>query len=315
LSLLVVGSLGIDTIETPFGRVENVLGGSATYISTAASYFVTPIRLVGVVGGDFTQEYMDFLESREVDLEGLQIIKNGKTFRWGGRYHYDLNKRDTLFTDLNVFEHFDPIIPAAYRKTSYVCLGNIDPVLQRRVLEQIEKPKLVIGDTMDFWITGKNAELKATLKLMDVLVINETEARQLTQEPNLVRAAKGVMKMGPRIVIIKKGEHGALMVTENTIFSAPAYPLENIYDPTGAGDSFAGGFIGYIAKMDDFSDEMLKRAVIYGSTMASFCVERFSIERLKDLSYLEIQDRFREFKELSKFEEEVKASPASDWRV
>jgi sugar/nucleoside kinase (ribokinase family) len=315
LSILVVGSLGIDTIETPFGRVENVLGGSATYISTAASYFVTPIRLVGVVGGDFTQEYMDFLESREVDLEGLQIIKNGKTFRWGGRYHYDLNKRDTLFTDLNVFEHFDPIIPAAYRKTSYVCLGNIDPVLQRRVLEQIEKPKLVIGDTMDFWITGKNAELKATLKLMDVLVINETEARQLTQEPNLVRAAKGVMKMGPRIVIIKKGEHGALMVTENTIFSAPAYPLENIYDPTGAGDSFAGGFIGYIAKMDDFSDEMLKRAVIYGSTMASFCVERFSIERLKDLSYLEIQDRFREFKELSKFEEEVKASPASDWRV
>ncbi|HEV8538895.1 MAG TPA: PfkB family carbohydrate kinase [Bacteroidota bacterium] len=315
MSILVVGSLGIDTIETPFGRVENVLGGSATYISTAASYFVTPIRLVGVVGGDFTQEYMDFLESREVDLEGLQIIKNGKTFRWGGRYHYDLNKRDTLFTDLNVFEHFDPIIPAAYRKTSYVCLGNIDPVLQRRVLEQIEKPKLVIGDTMDFWITGKNAELKATLKLMDVLVINETEARQLTQEPNLVRAAKGVMKMGPRIVIIKKGEHGALMVTENTIFSAPAYPLENIYDPTGAGDSFAGGFIGYIAKMDDFSDEMLKRAVIYGSTMASFCVERFSIERLKDLSYLEIQDRFREFKELSKFEEEVKASPASDWRV
>ncbi len=306
MSLLVVGSLGIDTIETPFGRVENVLGGSATYISTAASYFITPIRLVGVVGGDFTEKYIDFLEGREIDLEGLQIVKNGKTFRWGGRYHYDLNKRDTLFTDLNVFEHFDPIIPAAYCKTSYVCLGNIDPVLQRRVLEQISKPKLVVGDTMDFWIRGKNAELKKTLKLVDVLVLNETEARQLTEEPNLIKAARGIMRMGPNIVIIKKGEHGALMLTENTVFSAPAYPLENIYDPTGAGDSFAGGFIGYLAKMDDVSDEALKRAVIYGSTMASFCVERFSLERLKDLTYLEIQDRFREFKELSKFEEEVR---------
>ncbi len=306
MSLLVVGSLGIDTIETPFGRVENVLGGSATYISTAASYFVTPIRLVGVVGGDFTQQYIDILESRDVDLEGLQIVKDGKTFRWGGRYHYDLNTRDTLFTELNVFEHFDPVIPPAYRRTSYVCLGNIDPVLQRRVLEQIEKPKIVIGDTMNFWITGKKNELMKTLKLMDVLVINETEARQLTEEPNLIKAAKRIIQFGPRTVIIKKGEHGALMFTENTIFSAPAYPLENIYDPTGAGDSFAGGFIGYLAKMDDTSDETLKRAVIYGSTMASFCVEKFSLDRLKDLSYLEIQDRFREFKELSKFEEEVK---------
>jgi len=306
VSLLVVGSLGIDTIETPFGRVENVLGGSATYISTAASYFVTPIRLVGVVGGDFTQQYIDILESRDVDLEGLQIVKDGKTFRWGGRYHYDLNTRDTLFTELNVFEHFDPVIPPAYRRTSYVCLGNIDPVLQRRVLEQIEKPKIVIGDTMNFWITGKKNELMKTLKLMDVLVINETEARQLTEEPNLIKAAKRIIQFGPRTVIIKKGEHGALMFTENTIFSAPAYPLENIYDPTGAGDSFAGGFIGYLAKMDDTSDETLKRAVIYGSTMASFCVEKFSLDRLKDLSYLEIQDRFREFKELSKFEEEVK---------
>ena len=306
MSLLVVGSLGIDTIETPFGRVENVLGGSATYISTAASYFVTPIRLVGVVGGDFTEQYIDFLESREIDLEGMQVVADGKTFRWGGRYHYDLNLRDTLFTELNVFEHFDPVIPPAYRRTSYVCLGNIDPALQRRVLEQIEKPKLVIGDTMNFWITGKNGELKQTLKLLDVLIVNETEARQLTEEPNLVKAAKGIMRLGPKIVIIKKGEHGALMLTENTVFSAPAYPLENIYDPTGAGDSFAGGFIGYLAKTDDFSDDALKRAVIYGSTMASFCVERFSLDRLKDLSYLEIQDRFREFKELSKFEEEVR---------
>ncbi|MBI1807363.1 MAG: sugar kinase [Ignavibacteria bacterium] len=305
MSLLVVGSVGIDTIETPFGRVTDVLGGSSTYIAIAASYFVTPIKLVGVVGGDFPKEYFDFLESRDIDLEGLQVIKSGKTFRWGGRYLYDLNTRDTLFTDLNVFEHFNPVIPESYRKTTYVCLGNIDPVLQRRVLEQIERPRLVVGDTMNFWIKGKNAELRETLKLMDVLVINEAEARQLTNEPNLIKAARTIMMLGPRVVIIKKGEHGALLVTESTIFVAPAYPLENINDPTGAGDAFAGGFIGWIAKMDDFSDESLKRAVIHGSTLASFCVERFSLERFKDLTYLEILDRFREFRELSKFDEAI----------
>lgn len=304
MSLLVVGSLGIDTIETPFGRVENTIGGSAVYISTAASYFISPIRLVGVVGGDFPRSAISFLEEREVDLEGLQIIQEGKTFRWGGRYHYDLNSRDTLFTDLNVFEHFDPVIPETYRKTTYVCLGNIDPVLQRRVLNQMEKPKLVVGDTMNFWIRGKNAELAATLKLVDVLIINDSEARQLADEPNLIKAAKSIMKMGPRVVIIKKGEHGALLITQTTIFSAPAYPLENIYDPTGAGDAFAGGFIGWLARTDDLSEENFKRAVIYGSALASFCVERFSIERLKDLTYLEIQDRFREFRTLSKFDEE-----------
>jgi sugar/nucleoside kinase (ribokinase family) len=307
MSLLVVGSLGIDTIETPFGRVKDVLGGSATYISTAASYFVAPVRLVGVVGGDFTKEYIEFLESRNVDLEGMQIVKEGKTFRWGGRYNYDLNTRDTLFTDLNVFEHFDPVIPSSYRKSSYVCLGNIDPVLQKRVLEQIEKPRLVIGDTMDFWIKRKNAELRETLKLMDVLVVNETEARLMTNEPNLIRAARSIIRLGPRIVIIKKGEHGALMITERSIFSAPAYPLEIINDPTGAGDAFAGGFIGWIAKTDDISEENCRRAVIYGSALASFCVERFSLERLKDLAYFEIQDRYREFRELSKFDEEVLA--------
>ncbi len=305
MSLLVVGSVAIDDIETPFGKVQNALGGSATYISVAASYFVTPVRLVGVVGGDFPTEAIDFLELREIDLEGLQIIKEGKTFRWGGRYHYDLNTRDTLFTDLNVFEHFKPVIPESYRKTTYVCLGNIDPVLQRNVLEQIDKPRLVIGDTMNFWIKGKNAELKKTLKLIDVIVVNDSEARQLTEEPNLIKAAKKIIGMGPKVVIVKKGEHGALLVTERTIFFAPAYPLEIINDPTGAGDAFAGGFIGWIAKTDDLSEENLKRAVIYGSALASFCVEEFSIERLKDLSYLEIQDRFREFRELSKFDEEV----------
>jgi sugar/nucleoside kinase (ribokinase family) len=305
MSLLVVGSLGIDTIETPFGRVENVLGGSATYVATAASYFVTPVRLVGVVGSDFPKEYINFLESRDIDLEGMQIVEGGKTFRWGGKYAYDMNSRETLFTDLNVFEHFNPIIPDSYKKTTYVCLGNIDPVLQRKVLEQIEKPRLVIGDTMNFWIKGKNAELKKTLKQMDVLVLNDAEARQLTNEPNLIKAAKNIIGMGPKIVIIKKGEHGALLVTEKTIFSAPAYPLETINDPTGAGDAFAGGFIGWIAKTDDLSEENFKRAVIYGSALASFSVERFSLERLKDLSYLEIHDRFREFRELSKFDEEV----------
>ncbi len=307
MSLLVVGSLGIDTIETPFGRVEDVLGGSATYIATAASYFVTPIRLVGVVGGDFKKEYIDFLESRDIDLEGLQIMEGGKTFRWGGRYHYDLNTRDTLFTELNCFEHFNPIIPESYRKTTYVCLGNIDPDLQRRVLEQIAKPRLVIGDTMNFWIKGKNKELLATLKLMDVLVVNESEVRELTGEPNLIKAAKLIIRMGPKTVVVKKGEHGALMVTERTIFSAPAYPLENINDPTGAGDAFAGGFIGWIARTDDLSDDNIKRAVIYGSALASFCVERFSLDRLKELTYLEIQDRFRSFRELSKFDEEAAA--------
>ncbi|MBI4810398.1 MAG: sugar kinase [Ignavibacteriales bacterium] len=303
MSLLVVGSLAIDTIETPFGKVENVLGGSATYISIAASYFVTPVRLVGVVGGDFKKEYIKFLEDREIDLEGLQIIQDGKTFRWGGRYHYDLNVRDTLFTDLNVFQHFNPVIPASFKKTTYVCLGNIDPILQRNVLEQIEKPRLVVGDTMNFWITGKNSELKKTLKLLDVIILNEAEARELTNEPNLIRAGKAIMELGPRIVVIKKGEHGALLITANTIFSAPAYPLENIYDPTGAGDSFAGGFIGWIAKTDDISDDNLKRAVVHGSTLASFCVERFSLDRFKDLTYFEILDRFREFREISKFDE------------
>jgi sugar/nucleoside kinase (ribokinase family) len=302
MSLLIVGSVGIDTIETPFGRIENALGGSATYIATSASYFVTPIRLVGVVGSDFPKADTEFLESREIDLEGLQRVAGGKTFRWGGRYEYDLNSRVTLFTELNVFEHFNPIIPDAYKKTTYVCLGNIDPVLQRRVLEQIEKPRLVVGDTMNFWINGKNAELKETLKMMDVFILNESEARQLTNEPNLIKAAKNIIRLGPKVVIVKKGEHGALLVTERTIFSAPAYPLENINDPTGAGDSFAGGFIGWIAKTDDLSEENFKRAVIYGSALASFCVERFSLDRLKDLSYPEIQGRFREFRELSKFE-------------
>ena len=307
MSLLVVGSIAIDTIETPFGRVENVLGGSSTYIATAASYFVSPVKLVGVVGGDFREEYIKFLESRDIDLEGLQIVKGSSTFRWGGRYHYDLNVRDTLFTELNVFEHLNPVIPESYRKTTYVCLGNIDPVLQRSVLEQIQKPRLVVGDTMNFWIQGKRDELMKTLALLDVLILNDAEARELSNEPNLIKAGKAIMRMGPRVIIIKKGEHGAMLITERTIFTAPAYPLEDINDPTGAGDSFAGGFIGWIAKTDDYSDENLKRAVVHGSTLASFCVERFSLDRFKDLTYLEILDRFRAFRELSRFDESIEA--------
>ena len=301
MGLLVVGSLALDTIETPFGKAKEALGGSAVYISVAASYFTAPIRLVGIVGGDFPQSAIDFLNERSIDLEGLERIPEGKTFQWSGKYHYDLNVRDTLFTKLNVFEKFDPKIPDSYRRSKYVVLGNIDPVLQRRVLEQIEKPRLVIGDTMNFWIEGKRNELMETLKNLDVLIINDSEARLLAHEPNLIRAAKKIISYGPKILIIKKGEHGALLVTDNVIFSAPAYPMENIYDPTGAGDTFAGGFIGWLAKSDDVSDENLKKAVIYGSAMASFCVEKFSIEGLKDLTYLKIQDRFRAFKDLSDF--------------
>jgi len=303
VSVLVVGSLALDSIETPFGSKDNALGGSATYISAAASYFTNPIRLVGIVGGDFPKAGIEFLEGRKVDLEGLEVVKDGKTFRWGGKYHYDLNNRDTLFTELNAFEKFDPKIPARYRKSRFVCLGNIDPELQLKVLDQIDKPRLIICDTMNYWIEGKITELRRTLKRINVLIVNDSEARLLAKEPNLIKAARAIREMGPEIVIIKKGEHGALLITEQTVFSAPAYPMENIFDPTGAGDTFAGGFVGWLAKSDDISEDNLKRAVIYGSALASFCVERFGVERLADLDYLQIQDRFREFRELSRFDE------------
>jgi sugar/nucleoside kinase (ribokinase family) len=304
VSVLVVGSLAVDSIETPFGSVNETVGGSATYISAAASYFVSPIRLVGVVGGDFPAKGLAFLEERNVDLDGLEVIKEGKTFRWAGRYHYDLNERDTLYTDLNVFETFDPKIPEKFRKTKNVCLGNIDPVLQRRVLEQMDGPRLVVCDTMNYWINGKRKELEETLQMINVLILNDSEARLLSREPNLIKAGKVIRGMGPGTVIIKKGEHGALLLTESVVFSAPAYPMENIFDPTGAGDSFAGGFTGWLARTEDLSEENLKRAVIYGSTLASFCVEKFGVEGLSDLTYLTIQDRFREFRELSRFEED-----------
>lgn len=302
MSLLVVGSLALDTIETPFGKAERTLGGSATFISVAASYFIQPVRLVGVVGGDFPKKELEYFEEREIDLEGLQVIEEGKTFHWHGKYDYDLNSRESLVTELNVFADFDPVVPEAFRRSRYLCLGNINPELQKKVFQQMEDTKLIVADTMNFWISGKPEALMDVLECINVLIINDSEARELSKEANLFKAAKKIQSFGPKIVIIKKGEHGALLFYENELFSAPAYPLESIYDPTGAGDSFAGGFIGYIAKTDDISFENMKRAVIFGSTIASFCVEKFSLEGTRDLSHIQIKDRFNEFTRFSKFD-------------
>lgn len=304
MGLLVVGSLGLDTVATPFDKVEEALGGSATYISLASSYFCAPIDIVGIVGDDFPKQYVNLLEQHNINLDGLQIIEGGKTFRWSAKYHYDLNVRDTLLTELNVFENFDPIIPENLKKSKYVCLGNIDPILQMRVLDQLSDSPFVVCDTMNYWIEGMKDELLKLLKRVNVLIINDSEARLLAHEPNLIKSAKTIREMGPEILIIKKGEHGALLFTEDIVFSAPAYPLEMIYDPTGAGDTFAGGFVGYLYRTQDTNPENLKCAVIYGSAMASFCVERFSTKGLEELSYLRIQDRFREFKNLSRFDEQ-----------
>ncbi len=302
MGLLIVGSLALDTVITPFDKVEDALGGSATYIALAASYFSGPVELVGVVGNDFPDEYIKLLEDHSVDLAGLQK-EEGKTFRWGGKYHYDLNVRDTLFTYLNVFENFDPVIPEKFKKSKYVCLGNIDPTLQLKVLEQMIDPQLVVCDTMNYWIEGMKEELLQLLKRVDVLIINDSEARLLAQEPNLIKASKMIRDLGPKTLIIKKGEHGAMLFSDETVFSAPAYPMEMIYDPTGAGDSFAGGFTGYLFKTRDLSPNNLKCAVIYGSSMASFCVEKFSTKGLEELSNLKIQDRYRELLNISRIDE------------
>lgn len=300
MSILVVGSVAFDTIETPFGKVDDALGGSAVYFSAAAAYF-SPVRLVAVVGEDFPPDALNFLEERRVDLEGL-ATEAGKTFRWGGRYGFDLNTRDTLYTHLNVFENFQPVIPDRYRDSRYIFLANIAPELQLEVLRQIDDPKLVALDTMNFWIERSLPALKEVLRAVDVLVINDSEARQLAGEPNLVKATRTIHDMGPRHVIIKKGEHGAMLSSGDAFFWAPAYPLEFIYDPTGAGDTFAGGFMGYLAKTEDLSDENLRRAIIFGSTMASFCVEKFSVERLKELGDEDIRGRFEEFWKMVSFD-------------
>lgn len=300
MSTLVVGSVAYDGLETPFGKVDRTLGGSATYISLAASYFTKPVNLVGVVGKDFADEDMRLLRSREIDLEGLQIDESGKTFFWKGRYHYDLNTRDTLDTQLNVFEHFDPVIPQSYSDSRYVALGNIQPDLQGRVLDQVSDPEFVVMDTMNFWIEGAGDALRQTISRVDMLVINDSEARELTEEPNLNKAARQILDMGPRSLIIKKGEHGALLFTGDEYFSAPAYPVIDIFDPTGAGDTFLGGLIGWLGYTDDLSDLNLRRAVTFGSVMASFCVEEFGTGQLRELEEDEIYGRYREFMELSR---------------
>lgn len=299
MSLLVVGSVAYDGIETPFGKRERVLGGSATYISISSSFFADSVELVGVVGRDFAGEDLQLLRSRRIGLDGLQMDGEGETFFWKGRYHYDLNNRDTLETRLNVFETFDPVIPAQLRGSRYVALGNIEPGLQLRVLEQMDEPKLVVMDTMNFWIEGTPEQLRETIGRVDMLVVNDSEARELTEEPNLIRAAAAIRKLGPEHLVIKKGEHGALLFTGEEIFSAPAYPVPDLFDPTGAGDTFLGGMLGWLSYTDDLTAVNLRRAVIMGSVMASFCVEKFGPERLAMLSEEEIYGRYREFRMLS----------------
>jgi sugar/nucleoside kinase (ribokinase family) len=300
MSILVVGSVAFDTVETPFGRAERVLGGSASFFSVAASFFV-PVNLVGVVGTDFGEKQLAAFRGRPIDLLGLERME-GETFHWQGKYSYDLNSRDTIRTDLNVFEHFKPRIPPAYRSSDVVFLGNIDPVLQRQVLEQVDKPKIVACDTMNFWISGKPEELRKTLAKVDVLLVNDAEARELSGEWNIVKAARAIRALGPRTLVVKKGEHGVLMFSDAGSFAAPAYPLEDVFDPTGAGDTFAGGFLGYLAGALDPGEESLRRAIVMGSTLASFCVEAFSLDRLLTLTRPEIDERFRLFKKLTTFE-------------
>lgn len=303
MSLLVIGSLALDTIETPFGKAERTLGGSATFISTSASYFTESVRLVGIVGYDFPESEVEFLKSKKIDISGLEISESKKTFHWHGKYDFDLNTRESLVTELNAFETFDPVISEQFRNSEYVCLGNLHPVIQRKVVQQIKNPKLIMCDTMNFWIEGAKQDLLEVLKLVKLLVINDSEARELSKEFNLVAAAKKIMSLGPEIVIIKKGEHGALLFTKEMIFSAPAFPLEKVFDPTGAGDTFAGGMMGWLAKTDDISEKNLKLAVIYGSAMASLAVEKFSLDGIRDLSQEKIMKRFNEFKKLTHFDE------------
>lgn len=299
MSVLAVGTVALDSIETPFGAADRVLGGSATYITLSARYFSDDVRLVGVVGQDFPDEYMEVLRESGVDLSGLEVNDDGKTFAWRGRYHYDLNERDTLATELNVLETFNPTIPERFRDSRIVCLGNLAPAIQLSVLDQVNEPELVICDTMNFWIENTPDALRKTLERVDCLIINDAETRQLADEPNLIRAVSVIREMGPRIVVVKKGEHGALLFVDDCIFSAPAYPLEDVHDPTGAGDTFAGGFAGYLSRNGELSHDHLKRAVIYGSALASFVVEEFGPNRLRNLSGDQIDARSHAFRSLT----------------
>ena len=299
MSILVVGSVAFDTIETPYGRAEEVLGGSAAYFAVAASYFARA-KLVAVVGADFPAHERAFLASRDIDLEGLEVRK-GRTFRWSGRYHEDMNVRDTLDLQLNVFSDFSPVLPARYRNAPFVFLANINPGLQGGVLDQLTQPRLIACDTISHWIEGARPELAALLKKVEVLIINDEEARLLSGEHNLVRAARKILALGPRTLLVKRGEYGVLLFSANSVFAVPAYPLEEVIDPTGAGDSFAGGFLGFLARSGDLSEANLRRAIVYGSVVASFVVEDFSLRRLHTLTRDDIDQRYRQFVSLTEF--------------
>jgi sugar/nucleoside kinase (ribokinase family) len=302
-NILTVGTVAFDAIETPFGKTDRIVGGAATYIALTASYFNKPINMVSVIGDDFPQEALDMLKAHGADISGIQVKQGEKTFFWSGKYHNDMNTRDTLATELNVLADFNPLVPEAYKNCDFLMLGNLTPAVQAAVIDQLPvRPKLVVMDTMNFWMDIAMDELKATISRVDVLTINDAEARQLSGEYSLVKAAQKILEMGPKYLVVKKGEHGALLFNRNSVFFAPALPLEEVFDPTGAGDSFAGGFIGYLASTRDISFENMKRAIIFGSALASFCVEKFGTERLQNLSQQEIEDRVQEFIDLVQFD-------------
>lgn len=306
MSLIVVGSMAFDAIETPFGKSDKIVGGAATYIAWSASNFATPIHQVSVVGGDFPQEELNALAARGVQLDGVQIKKDEKSFFWSGKYHMDMNTRDTLDTQLNVLADFDPVLPDGYQGSAFVMLGNLLPSVQMRVIEQLKvKPKLIAMDTMNFWMDTMPEELNKVIAKVDLLFVNDSEARQLSGHYSIVKAAREIMKMGPKYLVIKKGEHGALLFHEDKVFFAPALPLEDVFDPTGAGDTFAGGFMGHMAKTGEVSFENMKTAIIVGSAMASFCVEKFGTTRLKEISKADIDDRIKEFVQLVNFDIEL----------
>ena len=303
MSVITVGTMAFDTIETPFGKAEKIVGGSATYVAYAAGNFVTSIQQISIVGYDFPKAEMDELKKRGVQLEGVEIVADKKSFFWSGKYHLDMNTRDTLITDLNVLADFNPIVPDSYQGAEFLMLGNLSPNIQLSVINQLKtRPKLIVMDTMNFWMDIALDDLKAVLKKVDVLLVNDAEARQLSGENSLVKAAKVIQAMGPKFLIIKKGEHGALLFHNNQVFCAPALPLEEVFDPTGAGDTFAGGFIGHLAKTKDISFENMKTAIIVGSAMASFCVEKFGTDRIKEITKADIKSRLEEFVELANFE-------------
>ena len=306
MSLIVVGTMAFDAIETPFGKSDKIIGGSATYVAYAASNFVQPVQQISIVGNDFPAEELESLKSRGVKVDGVEIVPNKKSFFWSGKYHMDMNTRDTLVTDLNVLADFNPIVPESYQGAEFLMLGNLMPALQKSVIEQMkERPKLIVLDTMNFWMETAMDGLKEVLTMVDVLMVNDSEARELSHEFSLVKAAKKIMAMGPKYLIIKKGEHGALLFHEDNVFFAPALPLEDVFDPTGAGDTFAGGFIGHIARTKDISFENMKTAIIIGSAMASFCVEKFGTERLKEITKEDIDRRLEQFQELVSFDIEL----------